>query len=508
MSDGVRVVDGIHELTADVSGSKYWNPDIAPTTAAQRKWKTWDIAALWIGMAVCIPTYMLASGLMAQGMNWWQALLTIVLGNVIVLFPMILNAHAGTKYGISFPVFCRASFGPVGTHAPSVLRGLVACGWFGIQTWIGGWAIYKGLAVLFPGLDALPASFLGINLAQLATFLAFWALNMWIVHRGMESIRAMEDWGAPLLIVMGVALLVWAYVRAGGLGPMLAEPSQFGPGMAKEGRFWSVFFPGLTGMVGFWATLSLNIPDFTRHARSQRDQVLGQALGLPPTMALYSFIGVAVTSATAVIFGERIWDPIALLARFESPAVILVCMAALTIATLTTNLAANVVSPAVGFSNLWPKRISFRAGGFITGVIGILMQPWKLVADPTGYIFTWLIGYSALLGSIGGVIIADYYVVRRARLNLPDLYREGGEYWYSGGVNWLAIAALLAGILPNVPGFLNQIGAAALPADSLFVRIYPFAWFVGFGLSFACYWALMSLRQPQARTAPAAGGAA
>jgi nucleobase:cation symporter-1, NCS1 family len=502
LSNGTRVVNGIHELTADVSSSKLWNPDIAPTTAATRKWRTWDIAALWVGMAVCIPTYMLASGLMAQGMNWWQALLTILLGNIIVILPMVLNAHAGTKYGIPFPVLCRASFGPVGAHVPAVLRGLVACGWFGIQTWIGGWAIYKGLAVFFPGLNDLPAAFLGINIAQLGTFLFFWAINMYIVYQGMESIRHMEDWGAPLLLVMGLALLAWAYVRAGGFGPMLSEPSQFGAGMSKDGQFWKFFFPGLTGMVGFWATLSLNIPDFTRHAHSQKDQVLGQVIGLPATMVLYSFIGVAVTSATAIIFGERIWDPIELLSRFNAPLVVLICMAALTLATLTTNLAANVVSPAVGFSNLWPRRISFRMGGFITGVIGILMQPWKLVADPTGYIFTWLIGYSALLGSIGGVIIADYYIVRRMELNLPDLYREGGEYWYSGGFNPLAVAALLIGILPNLPGFLAQINVITLASGSLFGALYPFAWFVGFLLSFGSYWLLMSLFR---RRSPVAG---
>lgn len=275
---------------------------------------------------------------------------------------------------------------------------------------------------------------------------------------------------------------------------MLSQPSQFVPGGAQEGRFWSFFFPALTGMVGFWATLSLNIPDFTRFARTQRDQVLGQALGLPTTMTLYSFIGVAVTSATVLIFGEAIWDPVVLLAKFTHPAVVVVSMLGLTVATLSTNLAANVVSPANDFSNLWPKGISFRTGGLITGIIGILIQPWKLVADPSGYIFTWLIGYSALLGSIGGVLLSDYYLLRRAELNLPDLYSEKGAYAYQGGFNPKALLALLLGILPCVPGFLGTIQAAQVPA--FWMGLYNYAWFVSFSVAFASYAVLMNMFPP------------
>ncbi|MBI4679164.1 MAG: NCS1 family nucleobase:cation symporter-1 [Elusimicrobia bacterium] len=473
------------ELSEDVSVSPLYNPDIAPVGRGQRKWGAWDIAALWIGMSVCIPTYMLASSLISGGMNWWQAILTILLGNVIVLVPMTLNAHAGTKYGIPFPVCCRASFGAVGAHIPSVLRGLVACGWFGIQTWIGGWSIYKLLTVFFPYWDAAPAAFLGINAWQFACFMAFWALNMAVFLKGMEMIRRVEDWGAPLLILMGLGLLAWACVKAGGFGPMLSSPSQFAPGGAKEGRFWSFFFPALTGMVGFWATLSLNIPDFTRFARSQRDQMLGQALGLPTTMTLYSFIGVAVTSATVVIFGEAVWDPIVLLAKLSNPFLVILSMLALTLATLTTNIAANMVSPAVGFSNLSPKRISLKAGGAITGVIGIAIQPWRLVADPTGYIFTWLIGYSALLGAVAGVMLCDYFWIRRSELRLADLYREDGAYAYRSGVNPAAVAALALGILPCLPGFLATVKAAEFAP--FWTNLYHYAWFVSFGVSFAAY---------------------
>ena len=459
------------------------NADLAPVPPEQRTWTKWDIAALWVGMSVCIPTYMLASSLISGGMNWWQAVLTVFLGNLIVLIPMVLNAHAGTKYGISFPVFARASFGVFGANIPAILRAIVACGWFGIQTWIGGWAIYKLLLVAAPGLaDRATIGFVGINGAQLACFLFFWTLNVWIFWRGMETIRRIEDWGAPLLLVIGVALLAWAYIKAGGFGPMLSQPSKF----ETNADFWKFFVPGLTGMVGFWATLSLNIPDFTRMARSQKDQIVGQALGLNTTMPLYAFIGVAVTSATFVIFGETIWDPIELMSRFDNVALMLFSMFALTLATLTTNLAANVVPPAISFSNLAPRRISRRAGGIITGIIGILMMPWKLVADPSGYIFTWLIGYSALLGPIGGILIVDYFCVRRTELSVDDLYRAEGAYTYRGGFNPVAIVALVVGVLPNIPGFLGTIGAVE-GVPGFWMNLYGYAWFTGFFIAGATY---------------------
>lgn len=465
------------------------NADLAPVPPERRTWTKWNIAALWVGMSVCIPTYMLASSLISGGMNWWQAVLTVFLGNLIVLIPMVLNAHAGTKYGIPFPVFARASFGVLGANIPAILRAIVACGWFGIQTWIGGWAIYKLALALAPGLAATPdLGFLGINLGQFGCFLLFWALNVWIFWRGMESIRAVEDWGAPLLLLIGGALLAWAWSKAGGLGPMLAQPSRF----ATNADFWRFFVPGLTGMVGFWATLSLNIPDFTRLARSQRDQLLGQALGLNTTMPLYAFIGVAVTSSTVVIFGETIWDPIELMSRFDNVMLTLVAMFALTLATLTTNLAANVVSPAISFSNVAPHLISRRAGGVLTGIIGILMMPWKLVADPSGYIFTWLIGYSALLGPIGGILIADYFCVRRTELQVEDLYRRHGAYTYRGGFSLVAIAALVAGVLPNIPGFLGTIKVIEDVAP-FWMDLYSYAWFTGFFLAGGLYLLLRRL---------------
>ncbi|HHM21383.1 MAG TPA: nitrate reductase [Bacteroidetes bacterium] len=482
----------IIELREDVSSSPLYSEDFAPVPASQRTWDKWNIAAIWVGMAVCIPTYMLASSLIEQGMNWWQALFTILLGNVIVLIPMILNAHVGTKYGIPLPVFLRLNFGVDGAVLAALLRGLVACGWFGIQTWIGGAAIYQLLLAIVPGLAGSPylGDLIGINLAQFGCFLFFWAVNMYIVHRGIDSIKKLETWAAPFLLLIGIALLGWAWVEVGSMGRILDASYQLAA--SAEVDFWKIFWPSLTAMVGFWATLSLNIPDFTRYARSQKDQIWGQVIGLPTTMVLYSFIGIAVTSATVLIFGEAIWDPVALLGRFDSPLVVIISMLGLTIATLSTNIAANVVAPANSIANIAPKKISFRMGGYITGIIGILIFPWKLMADPHGYIFVWLIAYSALLGALAGVMICDYYIIRKTELNLAGLFKPDGPYKGWNGNAWIAF---VVSILPVMPGFLATVGL--LPANAIggfWMDLYSYAWFVTFLLAFGLYWMLEKMR--------------
>src|SRR5688572_1698539 len=430
-------------------------------------------------MSVVITTYTLASGIRQQGMTWWQAMITILLGNVIVLVPMILNAHAGTKYGVSFPVLCRAAFGVKGANVPAMLRALVACGWFGIQTWIGGLALNTLLAAAIPAWAGVPGN-------AVIAFAIFWMIQVWLILHGLEGIRHLESWSAPLLLGGGLLLLGWAIVRGGGLGRILGESVRL---QTADTPFWTLFPAALTANVGYWATLSLNIPDFTRYAQSQQSQALGQALGLPPTMTAFAFIGVAVTSATIVIFGEAIWDPVALIARIGSAPVIIAGALVVLIAQLTTNMAANVVSPANDFSSLSPRRISYVAGGLLTAVIGIVMMPWKLYADASAYIFTWLVGYSSLMGAIGGILIADYWIVRRRTLSLTDLFKMDGEYSYRGGVNYVAIAVLVVSILPVVPGFLR---AAATPGGqvanpTLLDSLYTYAWFVTFGLSFVLY---------------------
>ncbi len=459
--------------------SSLYNKDLAPVPKERRTWGIYNYASLWVAMSVCIPTYMLASGLIAGGMSWWQAIATILLGNLIVLIPMLLNAHAGTKYGIPFPVFVRASFGVRGANIPAVLRALVACGWFGIQTWIGGQAIYSMLKIMWPTAAQFPG---GIWIC----FFAFWALNIAVIWRGIETIKFLEGIGAPFMLGIGLLLLWWITRQAGGFGPVLRAPGKF----QNTAEFIRFFIPSLTGMVGFWATVALNIPDFTRYAKSQRAQVLGQALGLPAAMTLYSFIGVAVTSASAVLFGKPIWDPVELLGKFNQPVVAFIALIALLVATLNTNVAANVVSPSNDFSNLNPKRISFRTGGLITGVIGVLLMPWKLLSDFSAYIFGWLVGYSALLGPIAGVMIADYFLVRRSQLKVSDLYRRNGIYEYDNGVNLRGVLALAAGILVALLGL-------GVPALRL---LYDYAWFVGFGVAGAVYVALMQKSEVPAQS--------
>jgi NCS1 family nucleobase:cation symporter-1 len=474
------------ELEADVSHSPLWNKDLAPTPLARRTWSTYNIAALWIGMSVVITTYTLASGLMAQGMNWSQALTTILLGNSIVLIPMILNAHAGTKYGVSFPVLCRASFGVKGANIPAVLRAIVACGWFGIQTWIGGLAIDALMTAAWAGWK-------GIAYGRAIAFLVFWLIQVAIILKGTEGIKILESWSAPLLLGGGIALLWWAINKGGGLGSVLQRSRALQSGSTP---FWDLFPAALTANVGYWATLSLNIPDFTRYAKSQRSQVTGQALGLPTTMTAFAFIGVAVTSATIVVFGKAIWDPIELVSRIGSPAVIIFGALVVLAAQLTTNMAANVVSPANDFSNLNPRKISYVTGGPITAVLGIVMMPWKLYSDAAAYIFTWLIGYSSLMGALGGILIADYWVVRRQKLNLRDLFEVRGEYTYANGINWRAVTALVLSILPVVPGFIRAALTAGgqVPHPGLFDYLYTYAWFVTFALSFVLYLLLMRRR--------------
>lgn len=460
------------------------NRDLAPVPLSERNWKAISFFALWVGMAVNIPSYMIAASLIDGGMSWQQAMWTVLLGNLIVLAPMALSGHAGTKYGIPFPAFARASFGIQGAHIPAMLRAIVACGWFGIQTWIGGAAIYTIILILLPAVAHGPImmpDWVGVSLVQFSCFLLFWAMNMWLIWNGIDSIRILEDFAAPFLLVCGVALLIWAYQRADGFGPMLTSHSRL-----DSAGFWTLFWPSLTAMVGFWATLTLNISDFTRYAYSQRGQVLGQLSGLPTTMTLFAFIGVAVTSATIVIFGEAIWDPVLLVQRFDSPVIVFFSMIAVVIATITTNVAANVVGPANAFANLAPSKIDFKRGGYITGVIGILMMPWKLLADPSGYIFTWLIGYSALLGPVIGIILTDYFIIRKTQLDITDLYRRDGRY---AGVNGKAIVALLLGVTPNLPGFLHQIGI--IETDGFVVGLYNYAWFTGLAIASIVYGLLM-----------------
>ncbi|WP_312511585.1 NCS1 family nucleobase:cation symporter-1 [Massilia sp.] len=472
-----------------------WNHDLAPTTPAQRTWRWYHFAALWVGMVMCIPAYTLSASLVEEGMSGRQAVLTVFLANAIVLLPMLLIGHAGAKYGIPYAVLARTSFGTRGARLPALMRAIVACGWYGIQTWFGGSMIYTLLGVMNGSpIGGAPLAWLGINLAQLGCFLAFWAIQLYFVVHGMESIRKLETWTAPLKIAICFVLLWWVHDKAGGFGPLLDQPSQFAPGGKREGEFWIAFWPSLTAMIGFWATLALNIPDFTRFARSQRDQVLGQAIGLPAPMGLLAALAVIVTSATVVLYGKALWDPVDLASRMTGIAV-LVALIVLLVDTVSVNLAANLVGPAYDFSALAPRRISYRSGGYITAGLALVMMPWKILESTQNYIFTWLVGYSALLGPIAGILIVDYYLMRKTVLDVDQLYRHDGAYSFGNGWNMAAVAAFILGVAPNIPGFLNAAFPSAFPdVGDAFKTIYTYAWFVGVAIAAVVYGAMMAGR--------------
>jgi NCS1 family nucleobase:cation symporter-1 len=459
------------------------NRDLAPVPPERRSWTTYNYIALWFSMSMEITTYQLASSLIAKGMDWKQAIGTVLLGNLIVLVPMLLNAHAGAKYGIPFPVFIRAPFGVRGANIPAILRAIVACGWFGIQSWIGGTAIHAMLAIIFPSLAAS-------QFAVWACFLFFWLLNLVVVWNGVETVRRLQAFGAPFMFIMAAALLIWVRMKAGSFGSMLSTPSQF----HSTRSFLAVFFPSLTAMVGYWATLALNIPDFTRYSKSQSAQSWGQAFGLPVAMTLFTFVGISVTSASAVLFGHPIWNPIELIGQFHQPLVAFLAMIAILVATLNVNIGANVVSPSNDFSNLYPRLISFRTGGLITGLLGIAMCPWKLLATPDAYIFGWLIGYSGLLGPVAGIMVSDYFLIRQTELDINSLYHRQGAYYYARGINPRAIFALAMGVA------IALIGVFVAPLHFL----YDYAWFVGFFTAGLIYVALMRTAEPVLTSSAAA----
>lgn len=466
--------------------SPFVNDDLQPVAISQRTWGTGSFSALWVSMSVSIPAWTLASGLIAAGLDWRQAMLAVVLGNLIVLVPMVLTGHAGAKYGIPFPVFARSSFGLRGANLPALLRGAVACGWFGIQTWVGGQGLHILAGRLFGGWWSEAAQFGGHAWTLWLSFGLFWLFQVAIILWGMEGVRRVQVWAAPLMIVGGVALLGWMAVQAGGFGPMLAsdQPLDWGP------AFWVLFFPSLMGVIGYWATLTLNISDFTRFAATQRAQVLGQSLGLPTTMTLFSLIAVMVTAGTASVYGAPIWNPIYVVDEMESGIGLLFAVFVVLLATVSTNVAANLVGPAYDLANLKPRWISFRTGALITSFLGVMIFPWKLLEDENTYIFVWLGTVGGVLGAVAGILLADYWLLRRTRINLPALFSRDGEYWYSGGWNWRALVAFGIGAVLSVAGPLASYG-----------------WVIGLVAAFAVHWALgrylpdRRMRAAESRTA-------
>jgi len=482
----IRHADGRVELRdpGALESSPLYNHDLAPVAVAKRTWSTYDYAALWVSMAHCIPTYTLASGMIIAGMAWWQALGTILVGNLIVLVPILLNSHPGTKYGIPFPVYARAAYGTYGANLPALLRALVACGWFGINAWFGGLALQTFFTVLWPRWATLLGTVHGEAGTTWISFLLFWGLNILVIFKGMDVLRRVERWAAPYVLVMTAILVGWALWRAGGLGPILSRTS-FDESAAHT-TLWAVLIPSLTGTIAFWSTLSLNMPDFTRFGRSQKEQVVGQSIALPSTMTVFAAMGIVITSASAVIYGKPVWNPIDLASHFTSRVIVGVAMFTAVIATLAVNIAANVVSPANDFANAFPKKIDFKRGGLITGILGIAMMPWELVKDAHRYLDGWLGGYGGALGTVAGVLIVDYWLIRKTELDLESLYSPEGIYRYKNGWNRAAVIATAGGVICALSG-------AVIPA---LAPLYQWSWFVGFFVAGGLYWLQMRTQSP------------
>jgi NCS1 family nucleobase:cation symporter-1 len=434
LGNGIVTLNGDGE-NAVASNTDLWNDDLRPCTRPEHNWGASRFSSLWIGMCLCIPTYSLASGMISLGMNWWQSVLTVFTGSVVVLIPILLVAHAGTRYGIPYPVFARLWFGTRGAHLPALARAVIAAGWFGINSWFGGLAVDAIAGRLAP-------PWLAFGPHLWVAFAAFWLLNVGIAMRGPQAIGRLAAVAAPTLAVAAIALFVWGASAVNGVANMLTAP-----GTLTGGAFWAAFFPSVIGVVSFWATLALNIPDYSRYAESQRAQLRGQ-LVMPVVMALFAFTGIAVTSVTVALYGKALWNPVDLLLTFPT-AVVLIGGIIVILSSITINVGANVMAPARAFENLWPRVITFAIGAVLTGLLSLLMQPWYVLAAFSTYIFTWLGSYGTLLGPFDGIAIADYWLVRALRLDLVGLYQNRGRYAYSGGANLRAVAALIVGwILP------------------------------------------------------------
>jgi len=473
---------GLYELTdaarAELVSSKYYNEDLEPSSVSQRTWTTYNITALWVGMCICIPSLSLASAAIALGLSPWLAIFNVVLGNVIVLIPIQLNSHAGTKYGIPFPVFARMTFGATGAHVPSVMRGLVACGWVSVQSWVGGgaFAALLGTGIYFfrdntitiglPGNDA-------VVVGQLIGFIIFMLFVAWVAYNGFENIKWVQNIGSPILVAVMILLLAWSIALVVNAGYAVGD-------VMKQGVDFAAC---LTGNIAFWATMALNIPDFSRYAKSQKVQFRGQLYGVPIPMFAMAFIGAYFAQATKLVMGEALFDPTNVFYYVDNKLVIIVSAIGVVLATLTTTVAANVVAPANGFSNLSPQRISYRKGVITACIIAtFVFQPWWIFGSGAAYIFTWMNNYGMILAPIAAIFVADYYICKQRRLDVAALYAgDKGRYWYNNGINWAAIIAWIAAFILPLLGNTVWLYDGGTPSlmDYISANGYIFSFVVG-----------------------------
>ena len=472
----------------------FWNKDLDPIALEGRTWSTYNFIALWISMVIAPGTFMLGSGLIASGMNWWQAGITMFVGSMIVVVPIILTGCIGTKYGISFPIVLRVCFGMHGAKLIALVRGAVACCWFGISSWIGSGAVFAFLRLFFPSIQNFVVESLELNYIQFACFIAFICLEIFIICKGMHGIKFITSYSTPILIIFSVILFVWAWVKAGSFSAVLSASCSLQHG--NEINFGYIFLPSLTAIVGVWCALSLSIPDFTRYAKSQKSQIVGQSLSLPFAMTLYSFLGVFVAGTSILIYGTAIWNPDALIEKFDNPIASGIATLVLIVSVLTTNLAANIVSPANDISNLFPRLISFRTGGVVACILGIFIFPWKILADPYSYIFVWLTSYPPVMGAIAGIIISDYYLVRKRKIVLSETFNRSGIYSYTNGWNITAFITVILAVIPIIPGFISKFyPKCGNVFPNWIIHISDYGWWISSLIAITLYYGLMTLNK-------------
>jgi nucleobase:cation symporter-1, NCS1 family len=457
-----------------------YNADLAPTTRAGRTWSAYSIFTLWANDVHSLGNYAFAIGLFALGLGAWQILLSFLLGAVLLFLLLSLSGFMGEKLGVPFPVMSRIAFGIRGAHLAGMLRGGVAIVWFGIQTYLASVVLRVMLIALAPGLAAWDRdSVLGLSSLGWITFGALWLVQVVIVSYGMEMIRKYEAFAGPVILVTMLSLAIWLLVEAGGSIAFSTPQSLTGAAM------WWEIVVGAALWVTVYGTFVLNFCDFTRNATSRSAITRGNFFGIPLNMLFFGVIVVTLAGAQFRISGEVIQSPADIVRTIPSTPLLVLASLALLVLTIAVNLMANFVAPIYMLTNLAPRRLNFRRAALISAVVGLVILPWNLYDSPA--VIAYFLGsLGAVLGPLFGVIMTDYWVVRRARVNVPDLYTEeqDGEYHYRGGVNTWAVAAF-------VPAAVVAVLVAVLPVTA---EVSGVSWFIGAVLGAAIYLPLAKRR--------------
>jgi NCS1 family nucleobase:cation symporter-1 len=450
------------------------NGDLAPTPPSQRTWSAWHYAALWMGMVHSAFGFAVLGGMIAGGMSAWQALFVVLIANLVQLGFMVLTGRVGARYGIPYAVWARTTFGTFGANVPAVTRGIVAIGWFGVQSYLGATAINALLVTVFESWRNFDHVIGGVAANLWVAMILYWAVNFVVIRHGMETVRRFESWAGPAVFVVMVPALIWAVGQMDGLGPVFTESSRY----ESTGSFLlHGFLPGVALFVSAsWATMVLNLPDLTRFARSNRAQVRGTVIGLPLATVVFYLMAAIIVSGTQAATGKLIWNPADVLIAIDIPAFTIVGALLIAVATLSVNVAANLVSPAYDITNLLPRVFTFKRAASLAIVLGFVYMPWKLMEDPDT-LFRVLNNVGAIIGPATGIMLADFYVVRKRRIDVGALYRRHDRYWAQGGYNLVSLA-----VLAVVSGFclLGQL------IDPI-AWSYDYAWFVGVGLGFVLH---------------------